>query len=58
MSGKTRNDKIKNQRIKKYLRMAPLEDKIKKKRLTCNGHVTRRLPTRPTRGRLDMNIST
>lgn len=35
MCRKTRKDKIKNQRIMRYLRMTPLNDKIIEKLLTC-----------------------
>ena len=55
--GKTQNDKIRNERIRGFLGIAPIENKIKERRLTWYGHVMRRLPAAPIRRCLDMHVS-
>ena len=57
MCDKTRKDKIRNERIRGFLGIAPIEDKIKERRLTWYGHVMRRPPTAPIRRCLDMQVS-
>ena len=49
MCGKTRKDKIRNVRIRGFLGIAPIEDKIKERQLTWYGHVMRRPPAAPIR---------
>ena len=57
MCGKTRKDKIRNERIRRYLGVAPIEDKIRERRLTWFGHVRRRPSTAPIRKCLDWQVN-
>ena len=57
MCGKTRKDKIRNERIRGFLGITPIDDKIKERRLTWYGHVMRRPPVAPIRRCLDMQVS-
>lgn len=54
MCSKTLKDKIRNIRTRKYLRITPKMEKIKKRRLTWYDHVTRKLPVAPTKRCLHM----
>ena len=49
MSGKTRNDKIRNEFIRGSLGVVPIGDKIRESRLSWFGHVQRRPMIAPVR---------
>lgn len=54
---RTFKDKIRNKRIASYLEMTPIEDEIRKGRLTWYVHVIRKSTTTPIRTCLGMQIS-
>lgn len=49
MCGKSRRDKIENERISEYLETTHIEDKIKEEWLTWYAHVMVQLPVTPIR---------
>lgn len=54
---KTREDKYWIERIRRYLGIAPTENKIRKRQLTKYSHVMKTLPTAPIKRCLNMHIS-
>ena len=49
MCGKTRRDKIRNERIHEMIEVAPIEEKIRENRLRWFCHIQRRLINAPNR---------
>jgi hypothetical protein len=56
MCGKTRKDKIRNERFREHLGVAPIGDKIRETRLRWFGHVERRPVMAPVRKSLDIQV--
>lgn len=57
MCGKFRKDKISDEKVREYLVITPIEDKIKDTQLTWYGYVMLRFPTTPITRCLDMQIT-
>ena len=49
MCSKIRRDKIRNERIRKMIEVAPIEEKMRENRLRCCGHIERRPINAPVR---------
>ena len=49
MCGKTRRHKVRNERIRKMIEVAPIEEKMRENRLRWFGHIQRRPTNAPVR---------
>ena len=56
MCGKTRKDRVRNEDIRKMVGVAPIQDKLREKRLRWFGHVQRR-PTEAVVRRCDTGVA-
>ena len=57
MCGKTRKDKIRNERLQEHLWVASMGDKIRETHLKWFGHVQHRLATVPVRKSMAMRVN-
>lgn len=57
MCSKTHKDKVRNERIRRFLGVEYIEDTVSERQLTWYGYVTRRLPMVPIMRCLNMHVS-